>query len=252
MPNKPASSVVAYFVLVFALSIPFWVLDALWPRQLLPGLPLSALGALTTALAALFLAYRRDHLPGFWQLLGRTCDFRRIKPGWLLVILLVNPVMAVLAYGLVRAGGRPLPLPAPPTLGLLPMFAFFLIGALAEEVGWSGYATEPLQQRWGTALAGIGLGAVWAVWHFVPLLQAQRALAWIVWWSLGTIALRALMTWLYMNAGRSVFGAALFHAMINLCWQLFPVNGSYYDPRVFGLITLCLAVAVYAARPSHS
>jgi len=36
--------------------------------------------------------------------------------------------------------------------------------------------------------------------------------------------------------------------MINLCWQLFPINGSYYDPFVFGLITLGVAVIIVAIQ----
>jgi hypothetical protein len=32
--------------------------------------------------------------------------------------------------------------------------------------------------------------------------------------------------------------------MMNLTWQLFPINGSYYDPRVTGLITAIVAVVV--------
>jgi membrane protease YdiL (CAAX protease family) len=54
------------------------------------------------------------------------------------------------------------------------------------------------------------------------------------------------MTWLYIHSGKSVFAAAVFHAMINLSWQLFPNNGSFYDPRVFGLITLGFATILYA------
>jgi len=56
------------------------------------------------------------------------------------------------------------------------------------------------------------------------------------------------MTWFYIHSGKSVFAAAVFHAMINLCWQLFPNNGSHYDPLVFGLITLCFAVTIYMAE----
>ena len=128
------------------------------------------------------------------------------------------------------------------------MAAFFFIGALGEELGWSGYATEPLQQRWGTLPASLMLGAVRAVWHFVPLVQAHRTVEWIAWWSLDTVSLRMIMTWLYIHCGKSVFAAAVFHAMINLSWQLFPINGSFYDPRVFGLITLVCAIIIYAAQ----
>jgi membrane protease YdiL (CAAX protease family) len=138
-----------------------------------------------------------------------------------------------------------------PTLSLLaifPMFALFFISALGEEIGWTGYATEPLQRRWGMTTAGLVLGGIWAIWHFIPLVQAHRSLDWIAWWSLGTISLRMIMVWLYFHAGKSVFAAAVFHAMINLCWQLFPNNGSYYDPRVFGLITFCFAIAIFAVQ----
>jgi hypothetical protein len=38
--------------------------------------------------------------------------------------------------------------------------------------------------------------------------------------------------------------ASLYHAMINLTWQLFPVNGSCYDARVTGLITALVAIVV--------
>ncbi len=249
MQNKPESSVLPFIAFVFVLSIPFWVLGIIYPIQILPGLPISALGAFTPALGALILIHKHNHLSGVLQLLQRSFDFKRIKnKNWLLVILLINPAIAVLAYGMMRAVGMSLPNPAPLTLAIFPMFIFFFIGALGEEIGWSGYATEPLQHRWGTLTASLLLGVVWAVLHFIPLTQAHRSVEWIAWWSLDTIALRMIMTWLYVHSGKSVFAAAVFHAMINLSWQLFPNNGSHYDPRVFGLITLCFAIAIYITQ----
>jgi hypothetical protein len=58
------------------------------------------------------------------------------------------------------------------------------------------------------------------------------------------VALRVIIVWLYNNSGKSVFVATLFHALVNLTWQLFPVNGSYYDPRVTGLITAGVALLI--------
>lgn len=236
-----------FFLLVFAFSLPFWLLGAGNPIQLLPGLPLSALGAFAPALVALFLTYRSDRLPGVWPLLRRSFDYKRLKStSGFLAILLINPALAVLAYAVIEARGQPLPAPGPFTLSVLPLTIFFFIGALGEEIGWSGYATEPLQKRWGTLKAGLILGIVWAIWHFVPLAQAQRSVAWIAWWSLNTVALRMIMTWLYIRGGRSVFGTAVFHTLINLSWQLFPINGSFYDPRIFGLLTTGLASLIFA------
>ena len=130
------------------------------------------------------------------------------------------------------------------------MFILFFVAALGEEIGWSGYATEPLQYHWGIIISGILLGVVWAVWHFIPLLQVPRSLEWITWWSLGTISLRMIMVWIFANAGKSVFILTVFHAMINLSWQLFPINGSFYDPKVFSLISFGIAVIVIVIQQS--
>jgi hypothetical protein len=40
--------------------------------------------------------------------------------------------------------------------------------------------------------------------------------------------------------------------MINLCWQLFPINGSYYDPLVFGLITFGVAIIIVVAQQTQN
>jgi hypothetical protein len=96
----------------------------------------------------------------------------------------------------------------------------------------------------GALPASLLLGRVWAVIHFVPLLQVHRSLAWIAWWSLRTISARVIMVWLYNNTGKSVFGVALYHAASNVCWQTFPVHGSFLDPRVATLITTLVAAAV--------
>lgn len=37
---------------------------------------------------------------------------------------------------------------------------------------------------------------------------------------------------------------AVHHAMLNVTWQLFPVNGSFYDPRMTGLIVAITALFV--------
>jgi hypothetical protein len=66
----------------------------------------------------------------------------------------------------------------------------------------------------------------------------------MAWWCLATVAQRVLIVWLYNNTGKSVPAAVVFHAMSNLSWQLFPINGSYYDPRITGLIVAFVAVVV--------
>lgn len=230
---------VQFFVLAFALQIPFLVVGAVTGLTLLPGLPVAALAAFCPGAAAAILVYRESKFVGVLALLKRSLDLR--SKIWLGPALLLMPLVMVLSFVVLRASGVPVPTPQ---IGLVPTVSLcvaFFVAALGEELGWSGYATDPLQARWGALLAGILLGLVWAVYHYVALAQVNRSLSWVAWWSLWTVALRIIIVWLYNNSGKSVLAATLFHTTINVTWQLFPVQGSYFDPRVTGLITVVVA-----------
>jgi membrane protease YdiL (CAAX protease family) len=236
-----------FFVLTIALSIPFWVLGAVSQLQVLPGIPISALMIVAPMTAALILVYRENRSAGVKALLKRSLDFKRVRAKiWYAPTILLMSGIMVLSYVALRLIGVALPAPQFSLTTTLILFIVFFVAAVAEELGWAGYVTDPLQERFGALWGSLLLGVVWAVWHVIPLLEAQRSLDWIAWWSLGTVASRVIITWLYNNTGRSVFVATLFHTMINLTWQLFPVNGaySYYDPRVASLITAAVAVVV--------
>ena len=136
-----------------------------------------------------------------------------------------------------------------PVLAALGWCVGFFVAAECEELGWSGYALDPLQVRRTALQAGVILGLVWAAFHFVPLAQHGRSAGWIAWWVLSTVTLRVLLVWLYNNTGKSVFAATLFHAMANVS-QLGPFlnfgpGGYPYDAqRISGLILAGAAVIV--------
>jgi membrane protease YdiL (CAAX protease family) len=234
-----------FFLLVFILSIPLWLIGAVTPLQLLPGLPVSSLMVFCPLIAASILVYRERKITGVTELLKRSFDYKRIRGKvWYIPTVLLMPGIATLAYGLMRLVRLPLPTPQFQGVAALAMFLVFFIAALGEEVGWSGYAIDLMQDRWSALQASILLGLATATWHIVPLAQADRSPTWIVWQCLNLVATRILLVWIYNNTGKSVFAAALCHAMVNVSWQLFPNNGSHYDPRIIGLITAFAAVMV--------
>lgn len=234
-----------FFLLVFALSIPFLLFGAFTGLQLLPGVPVAALAIVCPLMAAVILVYQENKIADVAGLLKRGFDYKLIRVKiWYAPILLLMPGVTVLSFGVMRWMGMPLPNPQFEILPAFGLLVGFFIGALAEELGWMGYAIDPMQSRMGAFLASILLGVVWAAWHIVPLLQVHRPTVWIAWWCLGTIAMRVLMVWLYNNTGNSVFAVALFHTMFNLSWQLFPIHGSLWDPRFNGLITALVAFVV--------
>lgn len=120
----------------------------------------------------------------------------------------------------------------------------FFVAALCEELGWTGYLTDPLQSRLGAMNTGIIIGVFSIIYHLIALIHVHRSIEWIIWWSVGTVALRVIIVWLYNNTGRSVFIATLFHMTINLTWQLFPIDGSYYSPSKTGIILILITVCI--------
>jgi uncharacterized protein len=186
-----------FFLLVFALSVPFWLIGAVTGLRILPGLPVSSLGAFCPLMAASILVYRKNKTEGVKELLKKAFDYNRIKAKvWYAPIVLLMPGAMVLTYGLMPLTRAPLPTQQFPVLAAPVMFLAFSIAALGEELGWSGYVIDLMQDRWSALEAGILLGLVWAAWHIVPLAQAHRSPAWIAWWSLFTVASRVLMTML--------------------------------------------------------
>jgi membrane protease YdiL (CAAX protease family) len=208
-----------FFLLAFALSTPIWLLGAVTRARLSADLPVGSFIWVTPAIAASILVYRENSTAGVARLLRRSFDHRRIRAkGWYVPILLLPPGIYVLTYGVMRLLGLPLPTVHLPLLAGLGMFAAFFIAGEFEELGWSGYALDPLQARWSALQAAVLLGLVWAAFHMVPLLQHGRSVGWIAWWTLSTVALRVLLTWVYNNTGNSVFAVVLMHAMTNLAW----------------------------------
>jgi membrane protease YdiL (CAAX protease family) len=244
MPGAGASR---FFLLVLALSIPFWVLGAVTDLQLMPGLSVSALMTFCPAAAAMMLLYRERHAQGVVELLRRSFDSGRIaRKRWYLPILLLMPAVSVLVYVLMRWLHLPVPAPHIPVVASLLMGLGFFVGALGEELGWSGYVLGALQARWTALQASLVLGLVGIAWHLVPLLLLQRSPSWIAWWCLYAVAARILIVWLYTGTGGSVFAAALFHATLNLSYSLFPVYGSHFDMRI-GAWVMAFTAAMVAA-----
>jgi hypothetical protein len=251
----PDAQPVRVFVWTLALSSPFYVWDMFWPIQGLPfGLPASVAMIVIPAMVATILVRREAGTKGARELWGRLADIRRIHGArWLAATLLCTPFASLLAYGAMRALGRPLPPAIHVPIWEAPfLIVVFFLGAIFEEVGWTGYATEPLQRRYGVFGAGLIIGTIWALGH-VPAwsLGQGHTLLWIGGQSVATIATRIIMVQIYDAGGRSLFLVVLFHAVMNTSWVLFPNSGSHYDPITLAPILAAIAggLAVMRLRP---
>ena len=242
-----------FFALVFVLSIPFALLGSLTKLQLMPGIPISALGFVCPATAAILLSYREEGRVGVSALLRRSLEFKRILGSmWLFPVLLLMPWVALITYALMRVTHIPHPAPHFPLPASLILFAAFLVAALGEEIGWSGYAIDPLQHRWTALQASVLLGAVWAVWHIVAMMQTGQSAPWIAWGCLDMVATRIIMVWLYNNTGHAVIAVVLFHALANLSFKSMFPGGSYESERIISVLLTIIAVIVALAWGSST
>ena len=223
------ANVWGFLAATYGLAWLIWLPGILWAGDE-PPLWLIVLGAFAPSTIGIVFTYLTQDRAGrrdFWR---RVVDVRRIGWRWGLVILLVFPVVhgiSIVVYTLL--GGSPPSLAGAfqtlltPGLMLQIIVANLIISGFSEELGWRGYALDPLQARWGALRASLVLGLVHSLWHlplfFIPgITQGEMGL-----FSLGALVFMAggpagaiIFTWVYNNTRRSILSAVLLHFMINL------------------------------------
>lgn len=227
-PRHPA----AFFVLVYAMSTPFWILSTFISQSGLPdNIPPTDIGAtLTPTIAAMILSYRENGASGIKALLQRTFDFRRIKQRrWLITAVSLFPLLYVLTYYAMRLLSLPVPSVWHPSPTLGAVFLLFFIAATAEELGYTAYETDALQIRMSALSTALIIGPFWALWHFPSMIQMSQSAQLMVWGFFVTIAFRIISIWIYNNAGCSVFSVILMHAVGNTARTGFPGGRSAYE-----------------------
>ncbi|MCK4900539.1 MAG: CPBP family intramembrane metalloprotease [Anaerolineales bacterium] len=225
--NNPASTsisgknITAFFVLTFIISLPFYILATLVPQEMVMLMaPILSLAPITTALILVYRKYRSD---GAKKLLKRSFDYKRItRKIWYLPIFFLFPVIFTLALGVLIFLGEPIPAPILPIMAAPVAFLAFFIFALFEEVGWMGYAFDPMQGLWNSLKASLVLGILWAIWHIPFYIASDFEPVWIAGQLISMLAIRILISWIFNNTGKSVFATVLIHTVYNVCTIMVP------------------------------
>ena len=233
---------IAFFLLTFALDIPFLVLGSLVraPADVPLQLPFSALGFDLPAPRG-----RRAHLASAGTPRSVGAPPPRGRPA--------SKALAVVRgrgrdHALRRADFRrphsPTRAPAGPQTSLFAipvLLVIFLLAAASEEVGWTGYATDPLQERLSPLRASLLLGVIWALFHVIPMVPGSRS-------DLDRRSgprhhrLPGGHGPVYNRTGRSVLAPILFHALINVSSSLMPTIAWFWTPWVMAAVTLVPAL----------
>ena len=198
------------------------------------GMILLICGGCSPTFAGLIMAMLTFSRSEKTDYLRRCCQIKRIKPGWLLFILLIFP--AVYAAGITAdllTGGT---LPEAANLkaviqspaSLIPlMLLIFMSGPFSEELGWRGYALEPLLKRFGFTKGSLILGFVWGIWHlplfFMPeTWHGQMGFKFAGFWMfmISTLGQTVIMSLVFIKTNRSILSGILLHFSLNFTGQL--------------------------------
>lgn len=237
----------AFFILIYAISVPFWLISAHLGASGLPdNIPVTDIGAtLSPAIAACVLIYMENGKSGLQQFLWRAFDYDRIKrKRWLIIGIVLLPALYAISYAAMQFAGFPLSRQLNPSSALLGTSAMFLVAAALEEIGYSAYATDALQKRFSAVTTALLIGVPWALWHLPSMIKMGQSAQLIVWGLLATVAFRVITVWLYNNSNHSLFAVILAHAIGSTARSTFPGGRQAYE---LGDGSISYAVIVLAA-----
>lgn len=248
-----------YFLLALGWSWLFWLPVVFMDMDIsvTPGIVFFIIGILGPAVSGILLTCLTGGQQERREYWSRLTSFRRIRPRWYAIIILIAPACSVLAIltGLVIKGNLPSLDTAvsyvthPSTIIPFAMVTM-IYGPIPEELGWRGYALDRLQRKWNALASSLVLGVIWAVWH-LPVFFIRGSLLsevvplWSVqfWVSMGPgiLALAVVMTWIYNNTQRSILAAILFHFMVNFTLEFLRLPG---DLKIYLFLWLTVIAMV--------
>lgn len=226
---------IAYSGLVMVMTVPFWLAGYLVEARLMPGLSVAAFAIVIPIIVASIVVASRGGPRAIGQLFASL-----LRPGRNMTLfgaaaMIVPFVVAALSWSMLDPNQRGFSEP----LNLISLLPLFLVAAIAEEIGWSAFATRRLVGAVHPITIGLAVGAIWAIWHIPALIGLERSGEWIAWWSLWTLAQRTIMVAVFVRSRYWIWGPVLFHASSNLAWQAAPDS---FDPRTQGLIMTAFAL----------
>ncbi|MBN1267833.1 MAG: CPBP family intramembrane metalloprotease [Anaerolineales bacterium] len=245
-----------YFLPTLGFTWLFWITAALSGIAEPAPLPtaLHYLGGSMPFMVTMVILFRQEgpsYRKEYWQ---RLFHLNRIPWNWLVLMILIPPLFALIAGGLVFGMGgsgfmvEPSFRAAP--LSLLPFAVFMLLfGPLPEEMGWRGYALDWLQKKRSPLMAGLVLGTIWGLWH-VPLFFIEgtyqhglRGTPSLWYFFLGFIPQTIIMIWIFNNTRRSTLSAVLLHWSVNFTGELLALSS---QAELFNILLWILAAVLVA------
>ncbi len=137
------------------------------------------------------------------------------------------------------------------TIAIYPLifsYLFFFGGPLNEEIGWRGFATPRLQEKYSPLITGLIIGVIWSVWHTPLHFNGFYAggLQGFLLRFIYNIPFGIIFTWYYNKSQANLLGAIILHFSINTyfgTWaSLYIPNAYIYTLLIYILFTIFIII----------
>lgn len=248
-----------FLLLVFGLTWPFMIVDALGSREILPfrlSMPLMIVMGYMPTLAAVIVTGLTNGKDGVRVLFGKLL-IAKVGLRWYVVAILGYAAICAGAIGIANLFGESsvpflsenLPQFSNPVEVILSIAVMFIVISLVngEELAWRGFALPRLQTKYNALMSSVILGVVWGMFHlplFFTLTRSSQSGASIVGFLISTVSMAVIFTWMYNHTRGSVLLAYFLHGATNTWTQIFAIDHNG-NPLVAGAMTgLTVLVAV--------
>jgi len=131
-----------------------------------------------------------------------------------------------------------------PLSALLVVWILFEVFTNGEEMGWRGYVLPRLQSKYNAFVSSLILGVIWSVWHLPKFFGTGSSEGRsFFWFTVFTISVAVLYTWLYNNTHGSLLLVVLFHASGNTVGQFLPAKFAVAGGILSNLETVLFFIA---------
>jgi membrane protease YdiL (CAAX protease family) len=235
------NTLIAFFVLAFALSWYPWVIALARGRTTGPN----PFGPFVAAMIITGIISGRSGLREFFSRLVRC----RVGAKPYAMIFLTPILVCLVAAGITLCLASPASVFSIEKLREVPerFLLIFLFIGLGEEPGWRGFALPQLQTKYSPLIASLILAPVWALWH-LPLVGNEFPWPIVPAFVLSLFGATFMLTWLFNRTNGSVLLPMLFHATVNtvgagLIFPLFSGAALIILWYIYGVIWLWLGLA---------
>jgi membrane protease YdiL (CAAX protease family) len=139
-----------------------------------------------------------------------------------------------------------------PLLAMIFPWILFEIFTNGEEMGWRGYVLPRLQAKYNALTSSLILGVIWSMWHLPKFFGTGSSEGRsFFWFTVFTVSVAILYTWLYNNTRGSLLLVTLFHASGNTFGVFLPAKfavtgGVLPNLEIVFVVTAAIVVTVLA------